>query len=583
MHWRRSAQRSDTPRQPIIPWLFAFTIWTKYSLLSEMKPYTPLKTSIWMWEKTEFISIVGPSGCGKSTLLRIISGLIPASSGDLFVGEEPVMHPRRDIGVVFQSPVLLPWRTILENVMLPAEIQGIATPTTRTRARDLLAMVGLSDFENKYPSELSGGMQQRAAISRGLICDPEILLMDEPFGALDAMTREQMNLDLQRIWRESGKTIVLITHSIPEAVFLGDRVVVMTTRPGRIARILDVPQSRPRSLEVMGDPVFGRLCSDIRRLLYGDAEPASVSGGGNRMTMETTSRAIERSSPRAGSAPKLTPRKPPGRLTLLMRTRPELLLAPVTFVAILLIWQVLVKWLDVPAFILPPPTEILSALWSGLDQSPFSRAGYWLHTGITLSEILLGFVLGSATGLILGTIISQVRIIEATFSIFLVAIQSLPKVALAPIIVLWFGFGLTSKVVIICLLTFFPLLVNSMVGFKSVEADRIELMRAIGANGWQTFWKVRLPSAMPYIFAGLNMAAVFAVVGAVVGEFVGAQMGLGVLILSMNAAMDTAGTFSVFIILSLIGIGLHSLLGLVERRVLFWSTTARRSSATDKH
>lgn len=228
----------------------------------------------------EFVSIVGPSGCGKSTLLKIIAGLIPASSGDLFVGEEPVVRPRRDIGVVFQSPVLLPWRTILENVMLPAEVQGLANPATRARARDLLAMVGLSDFENKYPQELSGGMQQRAAISRGLICDPAILLMDEPFGALDAMTREQMNLDLQRIWRESGKTIVLITHSIPEAVFLGDRVVVMTPRPGRIARILDVPLARPRSLEVMGDPLFGRLCSDIRRLLYGDAVPASVEGGG---------------------------------------------------------------------------------------------------------------------------------------------------------------------------------------------------------------------------------------------------------------------------------------------------------------
>lgn len=229
----------------------------------------------------EFVTIVGPSGCGKSTLLKIMAGLLPLTSGDLRVVGAPVSRPRRDIGVVFQSPVLLPWRTVLENVLLPAEVQGLPQATSRARARDLLKMVGLADFENKYPGELSGGMQQRAAISRGLVCDPAILLMDEPFGALDAMTREQMNLDLQRIWRESGKTIILITHSIPEAVFLGDRVVVMTPRPGRIARIVDVPLPRPRTLETLGDATFGRLSSDIRRLLYslGDAEPASEGGG----------------------------------------------------------------------------------------------------------------------------------------------------------------------------------------------------------------------------------------------------------------------------------------------------------------
>ncbi|OYX90300.1 MAG: hypothetical protein B7Y84_01720 [Azorhizobium sp. 32-67-21] len=274
-----------------------------------------------------------------------------------------------------------------------------------------------------------------------------------------------------------------------------------------------------------------------------------------------------------------TPRPVTG-LRLLLRTRPELVLAPTLLVVLLLVWQYGVIWLDVPAYILPPPSDVAVALWRGLDAGIFSRGGYWLHTGVTLSEVLLGFVIGSTAGLVLGTIISQVRIIEATFSVYLIAIQSLPKIALAPIIVLWFGFGLTSKVVIICLLTFFPLLVNSMAGFRAVEPERIELMRAIGANGWQMFWKVRLPSAMPYIFAGLDMAAVFAVVGAVVGEFVGAQRGLGVLILSMNASMDTAGTFSVFIILSLIGVLLHGVLKIVSRRVLFWSGTGQNTQST---
>ena len=263
--------------------------------------------------------------------------------------------------------------------------------------------------------------------------------------------------------------------------------------------------------------------------------------------------------------------RPPGWFTLTMRTRPEVILAPTLLVVLLAGWEWGVVYLDVPKYVLPTPSSIGVALWRGLDAGLLARCGYWLQAGITMGQVRAGFFIGSGVGLILGTIISQFKVVEATLRIYLVAIQSLPKIALAPIIVLWFGFGMTSKIVIICLLTFFPLLVTSMAGFRAVDPERLELMRALGARPWQIFWKVRLPSAMPYIFAGLEMAAVFSVVGAVVGEFVGAQMGLGTLILSMNAQMDTAGTFSVFIILSLVGIGLHGILRLVERKVLFWA------------
>jgi NitT/TauT family transport system permease protein len=272
--------------------------------------------------------------------------------------------------------------------------------------------------------------------------------------------------------------------------------------------------------------------------------------------------------------------KPPSDFRILIRTRPELILAPVLLVVILVTWEWGVPYFDVPNYVLPTPSAIGVALWRGLDAGFMARGGYWLHTWVTVWEVLLGFFIGSGVGLLLGTVISQFRIIEATLRIYLVAIQSLPKIALAPIIVLWFGFGLTSKVVIICLLTFFPLLINSMAGFKAVDPERLELMRALGANPWQIFWKVRLPSAMPYIFAGLDMAAVFAVVGAVVGEFVGAQRGLGTLILSMNAQMDIAGTFSVFIILAVVGIVIHKALRMVECRVLFWSGEEQRMMGT---
>jgi NitT/TauT family transport system ATP-binding protein len=212
----------------------------------------------------EFVAILGPSGCGKSTLLKILAGLLPASGGEARLRGTAITGPRRDIGVVFQSPVLFPWRSVLANVLLPVDVQHLGRAAHERVALDLLALVGLGGFEHRYPWELSGGMQQRVAMVRALIHDPAMLLMDEPFGALDAMTREQMNLELQRIWLERRKTVVFITHSIPEAVFLADRVLVMTPRPGRVVEIIAVELPRPRSLDVMNTPEFGGLVKRIR-------------------------------------------------------------------------------------------------------------------------------------------------------------------------------------------------------------------------------------------------------------------------------------------------------------------------------
>ena len=212
----------------------------------------------------EFVAVVGPSGCGKSTLLKILAGLLPSSGGDALLRGTKIAGPRRDIGVVFQSPVLFPWRTVLDNVLLPVDVQGLDRARHEKVALDLINLVGLGGFENRYPWELSGGMQQRVAITRALVHDPAMLLMDEPFGALDAMTREHMNLELQRIWLEKRKTVLFITHSIPEAVFLGDRVLVMTPRPGRILEDVRVDLPRPRHLEVMNTPEFGRYARAIR-------------------------------------------------------------------------------------------------------------------------------------------------------------------------------------------------------------------------------------------------------------------------------------------------------------------------------
>lgn len=214
----------------------------------------------------EFVTVVGPSGCGKTTLLMILGGLLQKTMGEVLLRGTPVEGPRRDIGIVFQQPVLLPWRTVLQNTLLTAEILGLDKRKYAERAVELLELVGLKGSEGKYPAELSGGMQQRNAITRALLHDPAMLLMDEPFGALDAMTREQMNLELLRIWSESRKTIFFITHSIPEAVFLADRIIVLTPRPGTIAKIIDVADrlSRPRSLKVMNSDRFGEIAQSVR-------------------------------------------------------------------------------------------------------------------------------------------------------------------------------------------------------------------------------------------------------------------------------------------------------------------------------
>lgn len=213
--------------------------------------------------KGEFLAVLGPSGCGKSTLLKLISGLLSPSEGSVQLDRVPVNGPRRDVGMVFQQATLLPWDTVLDNVLLPAKI--MRQPNATKRAKELLEMVGLSAYARSYPYELSGGMQQRVGIARSLIHDPQILLMDEPFAALDALTRENMTIELQSIWQRSKRTVLFITHSIPEAVILADRVLVMSKGPGKVVHeeLIDLP--RPRDLSSMASPEFAAACDRLRR------------------------------------------------------------------------------------------------------------------------------------------------------------------------------------------------------------------------------------------------------------------------------------------------------------------------------
>ncbi|WP_405652850.1 ABC transporter ATP-binding protein [Streptomyces sp. RK9] len=216
----------------------------------------------------EFVAIVGPSGCGKSTLLKLVAGLLAPSAGTALLGGEPVRGPRRDIGYVFQRAALLDWRSARRNILLQAEMRGLPAAAARVRADELIRMTGLDGFEDAYPHELSGGMQQRVALCRALLHEPPVLLMDEPFGALDALTREQMNVELHRIWCETGTTVLLVTHSIPEAVYLADRVVVMSPRPGTVTEVIDVGLPRERAYAAtLASAGFREATGRIRELL----------------------------------------------------------------------------------------------------------------------------------------------------------------------------------------------------------------------------------------------------------------------------------------------------------------------------
>lgn len=218
-------------------------------------------------EAGEFVAIVGPSGCGKSTLLRIIAGLMPASEGEILIEGKPVNGPTKGVGMVFQTPVLMPWKRVAENILFPLQIMGRKNDANNTNLNQLMKLLGLEGFEDAYPFELSGGMQSRVAIGRALITNPKLLLMDEPFGALDALTREKMGLELLRIWGEYRNTVIFVTHDVAEAVFLADKVVVMTPRPGTVKNIIKIDLDRPRDLSVKSSPEFAEYALKVRKEL----------------------------------------------------------------------------------------------------------------------------------------------------------------------------------------------------------------------------------------------------------------------------------------------------------------------------
>jgi NitT/TauT family transport system permease protein len=283
---------------------------------------------------------------------------------------------------------------------------------------------------------------------------------------------------------------------------------------------------------------------------------------------ETTTSAVAGSDRAAPAAPPPTKRKDRGRWDL--RERPELWLVPTVFVVVVLLWEYGVKLLDVDEFVLPPPSMIAESLWAQLTNDLF-----WRHFWVTTQETLIGYAIGVTVALVLGTAISQVKLLEKTLMPYIVAFQTVPKVALAPLFVVWFGFGLTSKIVMAAVISFFPILINVIEGLRSADSDRIQMLTVFGASKTQIFRMVRLPTALPFIFAGLDIGIVFAILGAVVGEFIGAQEGLGYLLLQTNYNFDIAGMFAVLVVLSVMGMLAHLTIRFAQRKVAFWAEENR--------
>jgi ABC-type nitrate/sulfonate/bicarbonate transport system ATPase subunit/ABC-type nitrate/sulfonate/bicarbonate transport system permease component len=491
--------------------------------------------------RNQFVCLLGPSGCGKTTLLRIVVGLNDADGGEVRVDGALVKGPGQDRCMVFQNYGLLPWRTVRDNAEFGLEIRGQRLEERRALCQRTIEKVGLAGFERHYPHQISGGMQQRTGLARALAKDPKILLMDEPFAAVDMQTRELLQEELLKIWNTTETTVLFVTHSVEEAVYLGDRVIVMAARPGRIRADVKIDLPRPRyASDVKASPRFGELCGQLRELLRSESEPKKAPA-------------------------KVEPqkRKRPFKLT----DHPNLVRV-LSVVLTLVLWEWYGRGVD-PIF-MSYPTAIVAAVPQMIARGELQRALL-----LTLQGLSIGFVLAIIFGIVIGLLMGRYRLFDYLLDVQISALYSTPNVALIPLLILWFGLGMKSKIAIVFLAAFFPIIVNTYGGVRNVSRGLVEIAQAEGASEAQIFGKIILPASLPFIMTGIRLAVGRAVVGMVVAEMFTAITGLGGAIVYYSNAFATDKLFVVIILLALLGVALTEGVKFLEVRLAPWKETER--------
>ncbi len=518
-------------------------------------------------QPTEFVSLIGPSGCGKSTLLRIVGDLIRPTAGTVEINGKTAHDARlgREYGMVFQAPVLFDWRTVEANVRLPLELMGMDKPTREARVGEMLDMVELGGFLRHYPNQLSGGMQQRVAIARALALEPSLLLMDEPFGALDEMTRERLNAEVLRIWQATGTTVIFVTHSIPEAVFLSTRVVVMSPRPGRITHEIEIDLAQPRNEQTRETDRYFELVTEVRESLRGRR------GVPQWARAKTRCKRWRRKSACAQKAGSVERRSRAARYERLpaARRRSGGRAPPVAAAS------------GSGGQVIPPPSAILDAGVKNFDYLQRSALQ-------TIYEALGGLVLGTIGGVLVA--FATARWVTARDVLLPVAIASsaVPIIAVAPILNNWFGvLNPLSKMMMAALLVFFPVMINVTRGLVEVQPASVELMRSYAASEFAVLRKLRVPNMLPFLFTALKVGATLAFIGAIVGEYFGGTsdvLGRVVLTAMSSGSYDLAWAG---ILIGAVGaIIAYLVISGVERFAIPWHSSLRlnsRSAALNSH
>ena len=486
----------------------------------------------------EFVCFLGPSGCGKSTLLSIIAGLEEASDGTVWGNGQEVKGPSTDSILLFQEAALFPWLDVRHNVEFGLQQLGIPKQQRKEIAQKLLELVHLNGFERSYIHQLSGGMRQRAAIARALAMDPQILLMDEPFGALDALTRDRLHTELEDIWSKTGKTILFVTHNVREAVALGDRVIVFAPRPGRIVAEFKIDLPRPRHLE--DHALIDKAAEILHVLKAGILESEQDE--------------------KTASSPNVSEVK---NLYINNRWVPTVLCQASFYILLLLVWEGLVLWGVWPSYLFAGPLDVGQSFLDGFHSGVFFQAVL-----TSVGRLAAGYGISLLLGIMLGLLTGLNRFAKETLGSLVLGLQALPSVCWVPLALLWFGLSENTMLFVIVMGALFSIIVGVEAGVKNILPVYLKAAGNMGARGLNLALRVVLPAAFPSIVTGLKQGWAFAWRSLMAAEIIYVTTSLGGLLETSSNANNIAQLFAVMVMIIMVGVLIETLVfGPLERVV----------------